>query len=174
MIERLLIKDKNQCSSARKTCSIKSFASRQCSGKYSFEIAWGVTKAQLTASKSCLCHLFCFAWSPLISSLWSCNSARRLFVHLIWLWLSVFQSQTNWPAQWLPGALWVTAYPLDTSHAARDKGEQREGTATSLQMKWHSTFQTLLASLRAYQLPEGRVENDVGLLESSYLNSRLK
>lgn len=87
MIERLLIKDKNQCSSARKTCSIKSFASQQCSGKYSLEIAYDVTEASLTASKSCLYHLFCFAQSSLIPSLLSCNSARRLFVQLIQLWL---------------------------------------------------------------------------------------
>lgn len=59
MIERLLIKDKNQCSSARKTCSIKSFASQQGSGKYSLEIACDVTETSLAASKSCLWHLIC-------------------------------------------------------------------------------------------------------------------
>lgn len=68
MIERLLIKDKNQCSSARKTCSIKSFASLQCSGKYSLEIDCDVTEAQLIASKLCCCLLY-FVGSHQIYSL---------------------------------------------------------------------------------------------------------
>lgn len=133
MIERLLIKDKNQCSSARKTCSIKSFASQQCSRKYSLEIDHDVTKAWWIAGKSCfyLYYFTRFSLPPSHVTLLTASFYTRSHSGS-----QYFQSQTNQ----LHSALWVAAYSLGVSHTTCDKGEKQECTAPSLQMRWLSTI----------------------------------
>lgn len=152
MIERLLIKDKNQCSSARKTCSIKSFASQQCSRKYSLEIDHDVTEAWWIASKPCFCLCYFTRFSLSLNLTQSCNSVDSLLVHEIPLSLSVF-SQSS-----LSHCSFIRCFTYKMWQGWEGRVcyciTPNEMALNHFRNCWH---------LRTYQLHEGSVEKEAGL-----------